>query len=196
MANELGVPWRSAEAMHWALGEQEMAKRAGTTPFSMAASGYNNPANVSSSSSASGMERSGSYAPPESVSALYAGSERGSEEREVRRQRRPGHRLMMQPHQQPMHVPQPPQHLAPVGQGFEGPHSVVLPSLAEVTGGVPAFAPFIRQPGYLERPDPGRQSLAREQTGLQDVKSEHRGSQGSVEQEIKQEEAEAPRPQH
>ena len=33
VATELGVPWRAAEAMHWSLGEQEMARRANVTPF-------------------------------------------------------------------------------------------------------------------------------------------------------------------
>lgn len=36
VARDLGVPWRTAEAMHWILGEQEMARRAGVTPFAMA----------------------------------------------------------------------------------------------------------------------------------------------------------------
>ena len=35
LANELGVPWRAAEAMHWLLGEREMARRANTVPFAM-----------------------------------------------------------------------------------------------------------------------------------------------------------------
>lgn len=37
MAEELQVPWRAAEAMHWQLGEAEMARRAGVVPFSLAA---------------------------------------------------------------------------------------------------------------------------------------------------------------
>ena len=37
VAEELAVPWRAAEAMHWQLGEQDMARRAGVTPFSLAA---------------------------------------------------------------------------------------------------------------------------------------------------------------
>lgn len=37
IARELGVPWRAAESMHWQMGEQEMARRIGVTPFSMAA---------------------------------------------------------------------------------------------------------------------------------------------------------------
>ncbi|KAH8677405.1 myb-like DNA-binding domain-containing protein [Xylariales sp. PMI_506] len=36
VAEEMAVPWRAAEAMHWQLGEQDMARRAGVTPFSLA----------------------------------------------------------------------------------------------------------------------------------------------------------------
>ncbi|MCJ1307343.1 hypothetical protein MMC25_000989 [Agyrium rufum] len=38
LAAELGIPWRAAEAMHWQLGEVEMARRAGVTPFSLTSS--------------------------------------------------------------------------------------------------------------------------------------------------------------
>lgn len=34
VAEEMAVPWRAAEAMHWQLGEGDMARRAGTVPFS------------------------------------------------------------------------------------------------------------------------------------------------------------------
>ncbi|KAI1915996.1 hypothetical protein LOZ53_000904 [Ophidiomyces ophidiicola] len=34
IAEEMAIPWRAAEAMHWQLGETEMAQRAGVTPFS------------------------------------------------------------------------------------------------------------------------------------------------------------------
>ena len=37
IANEIGVPWRAAEAMHWHIGEGEMARRANVTPFSITA---------------------------------------------------------------------------------------------------------------------------------------------------------------
>ncbi|KAG6033626.1 hypothetical protein E4U19_006343 [Claviceps sp. Clav32 group G5] len=37
VAEELAVPWRAAEAMHWALGEADMARRAGVIPFALAA---------------------------------------------------------------------------------------------------------------------------------------------------------------
>lgn len=38
VAEELAVPWRAAEAMHWQLGETDVARRAGTVPFSFAVS--------------------------------------------------------------------------------------------------------------------------------------------------------------
>lgn len=39
VAEEMQVPWRAAEAMHWQLGETDMARRAGVTPFSLNMSG-------------------------------------------------------------------------------------------------------------------------------------------------------------
>ncbi|KAK4115553.1 hypothetical protein N656DRAFT_691130, partial [Canariomyces notabilis] len=35
VAEEMQVPWRAAEAMHWQLGEIDMARRAGVVPFSL-----------------------------------------------------------------------------------------------------------------------------------------------------------------
>lgn len=35
IAEEMAIPWRTAEAMHWMIGEPDMAKRAGVTPFSL-----------------------------------------------------------------------------------------------------------------------------------------------------------------
>jgi hypothetical protein len=32
VAEEMAIPWRAAEAMHWQLEEQEMARRAGVVP--------------------------------------------------------------------------------------------------------------------------------------------------------------------
>lgn len=36
IAEDLGAPWRAVEAMHWQLGEIDMAHRAGVMPFSLA----------------------------------------------------------------------------------------------------------------------------------------------------------------
>lgn len=44
IAEELSVPWRAAEAMHWQLGEQDMARRAGVTPFSLSSIAVDMPA--------------------------------------------------------------------------------------------------------------------------------------------------------
>ncbi|PWW74793.1 hypothetical protein C7212DRAFT_87225, partial [Tuber magnatum] len=35
VAKEMGLPWRTVEAMHWKLGEFEIARRAGVVPFSL-----------------------------------------------------------------------------------------------------------------------------------------------------------------
>ncbi|KAF4334157.1 DRPLA-like protein [Fusarium beomiforme] len=37
IAEEMAVPWRAAEAMHWQLGEADMTRRAGINTFSLAA---------------------------------------------------------------------------------------------------------------------------------------------------------------
>ena len=37
VAKEMAIPWGAAEAMHWHLGEQKMARRAGVVPFSLTA---------------------------------------------------------------------------------------------------------------------------------------------------------------
>jgi hypothetical protein len=39
IAEEMAIPWRAAEAMHWQLGEQDMARRAGVAPFSKEVTG-------------------------------------------------------------------------------------------------------------------------------------------------------------
>lgn len=44
VAEEMAVPWRAAEAMHWQLGEAEMARRAGVVPFSLTTVSTNDPA--------------------------------------------------------------------------------------------------------------------------------------------------------
>jgi hypothetical protein len=41
IAEEMAIPWRAAEAMHWQMGETEMARRAGVTPFTLAINNIN-----------------------------------------------------------------------------------------------------------------------------------------------------------
>lgn len=33
IAEEMEIPWRNVEAMHWQIGEYEIARRAGVNPF-------------------------------------------------------------------------------------------------------------------------------------------------------------------
>ncbi|KAL2401683.1 hypothetical protein ABEF93_007878 [Exophiala dermatitidis] len=94
IAEEMAMPWRAVEAMHWQMGEHEMAKRAGVTPFSLA--------NV-----ASGVEPA--MLPP----------------RPPMRHGGPGEPM---PHHPPL------------------PGQQQLPSLAELTAGLPAFSPVPHQP--------------------------------------------------
>lgn len=35
IAAEMKIPWRTAESMHWQLGEEDMARRAGVVSFSL-----------------------------------------------------------------------------------------------------------------------------------------------------------------
>lgn len=44
VAEEMAVPWRAAEAMHWQLGEADMARRAGVVPFSLSSVTVDTPA--------------------------------------------------------------------------------------------------------------------------------------------------------
>lgn len=90
IAEEMAIPWRAAEAMHWQLGEQEMARRAGVVPFSLSSSAIDPPATRT--------RRASTSAPR---------PRKGSTSRVV-----------------------PPQ----------------LPSLEELTAGVPAFAPTLPPP--------------------------------------------------
>lgn len=44
IAEEMAIPWRAAEAMHWQMGEHDMARRAGVTPFTLTNSSTNHTA--------------------------------------------------------------------------------------------------------------------------------------------------------
>ncbi|CAG8378395.1 unnamed protein product [Penicillium salamii] len=91
VAEEMAIPWRAAEAMHWQLGEQEMARRAGVVPFSLSSAAIDPPTTRTRRASTS-----------------LARPRKGSHSRAI-----PGI---------PGHPPQ-------------------LPSLEELTAGVPAYAP-------------------------------------------------------
>jgi hypothetical protein len=96
VAEEMAIPWRAAEAMHWQLGEQEMARRAGVVPFSLS---------------------SGTIEPPP----------------KIRRSNTVMPRLRRQSISQRLSAPQP-----------LGPPQ--LPSVEELTAGVPAYTSPLAQP--------------------------------------------------
>ncbi|KAL4912171.1 hypothetical protein BDW62DRAFT_215236 [Aspergillus aurantiobrunneus] len=81
VAEEMAIPWRAAEAMHWQLGEQEMARRAGVVPFSLSSSAIDPPttrtrrASTSLSRPRKGSASRSNYPPPQlpSVQELTAG---------------------------------------------------------------------------------------------------------------------------
>ncbi|KAL4898422.1 hypothetical protein BDV59DRAFT_197330 [Aspergillus ambiguus] len=103
VAEEMAIPWRAAEAMHWQLGEQEMARRAGVVPFSLSSTAIDPPATRARRASTS-------LARPRKGSASRA-------------------------------IPPPPQ----------------LPSVEELTAGVPAYAP---PPPFPPPRDPYRMGLS------------------------------------
>lgn len=58
IAEEMAIPWRAAEAMHWQIGENDMARRAGVTPFSLTLTNNNS---TSSSSTNGGGSMNGNH---------------------------------------------------------------------------------------------------------------------------------------
>jgi hypothetical protein len=143
----MAIPWRAAEAMHWQLGEQDMARRAGVTPFSLSAQtletaqGGSRPSpRHAHSSSQGGVPREvghgrgygrGTALPPARPLAS-------------RRENLPTH-----------HLPPPPEHID-MSYGYAHPHSGgplapiqtqnppprpgMLPSVAELTTGVSPYS--------------------------------------------------------
>ena len=87
LAQELGVPWRSAECMHWILGEREMARRANVTPFSMI-SGVNTAGPQGEGNGriaqASRMQEATNYFEPEHLDVLQTPSETNAREMAAR----------------------------------------------------------------------------------------------------------------
>ena len=171
VAEDLQVPWRAAEAMHWEIGKDEMGRRAGIVPFTMAPAGYAPSTSTagatvgSSSSSASGIEPL-AYIDP---SAQDVGGRMPSGLRESTgfgRERESGvvgtegygHKY---------------REFGAGGEGLKGSEgwgrrkpasgsgsqTVVLPSLAEFEGGVPAYAGFVGEMRGKERRENSREGV-------------------------------------
>ncbi|KAI2625505.1 hypothetical protein GGS21DRAFT_546580 [Xylaria nigripes] len=147
VAEEMAIPWRAAEAMHWQLGEQDMARRAGVTPFSLSAQtletaqgGSRTSSRHAHSSSQGGISRE-------------VGHGRGYARGSTLPPARPlaSRRESFSAH----HLPPPPEHLE-VSYGYSHPHGGghlapiqtqtppprpgMLPSVAELTTGVSPYS--------------------------------------------------------
>jgi hypothetical protein len=155
VAEELVIPWRAVEAMHWRLGEQEMAQRAGVVPFSSSipsAEGAPSPVNpaspsrghshsqsLSSNISASGSTGSRYNRPTSSQSGSTSMTSRGSggvSTRSIAARRDNAPRLA------PPTSPDDARQFAAIGRGMSiglGRGGPILPSVAEMTTGVSAY---------------------------------------------------------
>ncbi|KAH8820516.1 hypothetical protein F5884DRAFT_816327 [Xylogone sp. PMI_703] len=168
IAEEMGVPWRAAEAMHWQLGEVDMAHRAGVVPFSLTTATLEAAPNSLHMSSARGHSHTRSqptsFQPPGPSSSHYLrtpahpsngrGSSGGS----------PSGRTIAAlkesiPRSLPPPSPNDPLTMSPYGIGMPmnrmSRGSQMLPSVAEMTTGIspystPAFATMSAPPssGY------------------------------------------------
>lgn len=176
VAEELVIPWRAVEAMHWRLGEQEMAQRAGVVPFSSsipAAEGAPSPGHpsspprahshsqsISSNISASGSTSSRYNRPTSSHSGSTSINSRvsgGVSTRSIAARRDSAPRLA------PPTSPEDARSTfagigsgMPMGPGRGGP---MLPSVAEMTTGVspyntPAYAMSMPPGGGYSTPGP------------------------------------------
>lgn len=115
IAEEMAIPWRAAEAMHWQMGEHEMARRAGVTPFTLANTNNH-------TSHGNGM----TMAP-----------------------RHPYHPGMQLPHAITTSLSAFDHHRRNSGPSLSQPgQPQQLPSLAELTAGLPAFAPSSYPPSH------------------------------------------------
>jgi hypothetical protein len=111
IAEEMAIPWRAAEAMHWQMGEHEMARRAGVTPFTLANTNNNGTSQQSHSLNMPRHFNPSIQLPPSMLSQAGPHSH-------LRRNSNPSSFSHSQPGQPPQ-----------------------LPSLSELTAGLPAFAP-------------------------------------------------------
>lgn len=163
VAEEMAVPWRAAEAMHWQLGEADMARRAGVVPFSLSSVTLDTPSpghRVSPprghahtlSHSGSGLGDSRYSRPGPSHSIQGSG---GNPTRTIAARRDSTPRSVPPP------SPSDGLALAAIGGGMEmGRGMQMLPSVAEMTTGVspynsPAYAMSMPTGGHTGYSSPG-----------------------------------------
>ena len=156
VAEEMAVPWRAAEAMHWQLGEAEMARRAGVVPFSLSSvtldtpppghrsspnRGHAHSQSHSSAISGTGSSSSSRYSRPTTSHSHSSSKGSGSNAGRTIAARRESTPRSVPP-------PSPSDGLAlaaigggmPVGMGRGGQGGQMLPSVAEMTTGVSPYS--------------------------------------------------------
>ena len=154
VAEEMAVPWRAAEAMHWQLGEADMARRAGVVPFSLSSvtldapppghrssptRGHSHSQSHSSAISGSGSSSSRFSRPTtaHSTSSSARGGTGGSSARTIAARRD------STPRSVPPASPSDGLALAAIGGGMAvgmGRGGQMLPSVAEMTTGVSPYS--------------------------------------------------------
>ena len=151
VAEEMAVPWRAAEAMHWQLGEADMARRAGVVPFSLSAANMDTPPpgyrvspsrgqahSQSQSSAISGSDSTSSrYSrpnPSHSASGSVRSSSGGGSSRTIAARRD------STPRSVPPTSPSDGLALAAIGSGMMRGNQIMLPSVAEMTTGVSPYS--------------------------------------------------------
>jgi hypothetical protein len=187
----MAVPWRAAEAMHWQLGEADMARRAGVVPFSLSSVSMDAPPPPShraspsrghshSQSHPSNVGVPGSNVPrysrpasahggPSSVNTRATG---GSSARSIAARRD------STPRSAPPRSSDDGRLLAAIGSGMPmgmGREGKLLPSVAEMTTGVspyntPAYAMSMSMGGGYSSPGPLLPSIST--IGMGPIRSE------------------------
>jgi len=162
VAEEMQVPWRAAEAMHWQLGESDMARRAGVVPFSLSSPAVDPPpphgVHRASPSRAHQHSQSQGKLPDMGAAVTVPQYGRGGPGPSAAGLPPPGHarplatrREVMAPRPpgpdmgEPSYYSQPGPGLAPIHPGPHQGRGGMLPSVAELTTGVspymtPAYA--------------------------------------------------------
>jgi hypothetical protein len=194
VAEEMAVPWRAAEAMHWQLGENDMARRAGVVPFSLSSVTLDSPSAIQHSAPARGHSHSQSH------SGTMSSSSRLSRPTSTQSSGSMGRGNTFQPPQPARTIaarrestprsvqPPSPGALAALGGGMMGigrGGGQMLPSVAELTTGVSPYSayatsmPMPMSGGAYSSPGPFLPPMGSMQDRSQGGDGKRRGSPGS-----------------
>lgn len=154
IAEEMVLPWRAVEAMHWQVGELEMARRAGVVPFTLASVSTNSTPESRRDQSSRGHARSRSGSQPQGM-MRYEGSHMVPQ---IQGQVVPGRIDSIHVRPTPM-LPDaaarppmtdlgPPQGLAPLHlPATQGHGAGFLPGIAELTTGMSPYSTPVHSAG-------------------------------------------------